>query len=211
MQQGTAMPVYGKGRRLSGNQRFRGQQTWSQESLQLIWIPDSHCGNYLTWVLPLLGKDSFQEVDIAGVVMPITKHSFIVKDVTKLAKTIRHAFVIAKSGRPGPVLVDITKDVTANKTEFTPYVPKPVKPYTEEIEQKSLEKAAQMIQEAKRPFIFVGGGAVAANAWEEVRELAHKIQSPVTDSLMEKVYFPAQTLTIQVCWVCTEQRPLILG
>ena len=139
--------------------------------------------------LPLLGKDSFQEVDIAGVVMPITKHSFIVKDVTKLARTIRRAFVIAKSGRPGPVLVDITKDVTANKTEFTPYVPKKVKPYVEEITQESLEKAAQMIQEAKRPFIFVGGGAAAANAWEEVRELAHKIQSPVMDSLMGKGVF----------------------
>ena len=69
--------------------------------------------------VPLLGKDSFQEVDIAGVVMPITKHSFIVKDVTKLAKTLRRAFAIAKSGRPGPVLVDITKDVTAAKTEYT--------------------------------------------------------------------------------------------
>lgn len=80
--------------------------------------------------LPLLGKDSFQEVDIAGVVMPITKHSFIVKDVNKLAKTIRRAFVIAKSGRPGPVLVDITKDVTANAAEFTPAVPKKVKPFT---------------------------------------------------------------------------------
>ena len=79
-------------------------------------------------------------MDIAGVVMPITKHSFIVKDVTKLARTIRRAFVIAKSGRPGPVLVDITKDVTANKTEFTPYVPKKVKPYVEEITQESLEK-----------------------------------------------------------------------
>ena len=122
-------------------------------------------------------------------VMPITKHSFIVKDVTKLARTIRRAFVIAKSGRPGPVLVDITKDVTANKTEFTPYVPKKVKPYVEEITQESLEKAAQMIQEAKRPFIFVGGGAAAANAWEEVRELAHKIQSPVMDSLMGKGVF----------------------
>ena len=93
--------------------------------------------------LPLLGKDSFQEVDIAGVVMPITKHSFIVKDVTKLAKTIRRAFVIAKSGRPGPVLVDITKDVTANMTEFLPYKPKPVKPYIKEIQQETLEEAAK--------------------------------------------------------------------
>lgn len=139
--------------------------------------------------LPLLGKDSFQEVDIAGVVMPITKHSFIVKDVAKLARTIRRAFVIAKSGRPGPVLVDITKDVTANKTEFKPYEPKPIKPYTTEITQESLEKAAELIRESKRPFIFVGGGAAAAEAWEEVRALAHKIQSPVTDSLMGKGVF----------------------
>ena len=142
--------------------------------------------------LPLLGKDSFQEVDIAGVVMPITKHSFIVKDVTKLARTIRRAFVIAKTGRPGPVLVDITKDVTANSTEFLPYVPKPVKPYVKEIQEESLETAGRMIAQSKRPFIFVGGGAVAANAWKEVRELAHKIQAPVTDSLMGKGVFSGE-------------------
>ena len=142
--------------------------------------------------LPLLGKDSFQEVDIAGVVMPITKHSFIVKDVTKLAKTIRRAFVIAKTGRPGPVLVDITKDVTANATEFIPYVPKPVKPYVKEIKEENLELAGKLIRQSKRPFIFVGGGAVAANAWEEVRELAHKIQAPVTDSLMGKGVFSGE-------------------
>ena len=139
--------------------------------------------------VPLLGKDSFQEVDIAGVVMPITKHSFIVKDVKKLAKTIRRAFVIAKSGRPGPVLVDITKDVTAAKTDFENAVPKPVKPSVSEIEEADLAKAAEMIREAKRPFIFVGGGAIAANAWEELRTLAHKIQAPVTDSLMGKGAF----------------------
>lgn len=142
--------------------------------------------------LPLLGKDSFQEVDIAGVVMPITKHSFIVKDVTKLAKTIRRAFVIAKTGRPGPVLVDITKDVTANTAEFLPYTPKPVKPYVKEIQEETLEEAARLINAAKRPFIFVGGGAVAANAWEEVRELDHKIQAPVTDSLMGKGVFSGE-------------------
>ena len=139
--------------------------------------------------VPLLGKDSFQEVDIAGVVMPITKHSFIVKDVKKLAKTIRRAFVIAKSGRPGPVLVDITKDVTAAKTDFENAVPKPVKPSVSEIEEADLAKAAEMIREAKRPFIFVGGVAIAANAWEELRTLAHKIQAPVTDSLMGKCAF----------------------
>lgn len=142
--------------------------------------------------VPLLGKDSFQEVDIAGVVMPITKHSFIVKDVKKLAKTIRRAFVIAKSGRPGPVLVDITKDVTAAKTDFENAVPKPVKPSISEIEEADLAKAAEMIREAKRPFIFVGGGAIAANAWEELRTLAHKIQAPVTDSLMGKGAFSGE-------------------
>lgn len=142
--------------------------------------------------VPLLGKDSFQEVDIAGVVMPITKHSFIVKDVKKLAKTIRRAFVIAKSGRPGPVLVDITKDVTAAKTDFENIVPKPVKPSVAEIEEADLAKAADMIQEAKRPFIFVGGGAIAANAWEELRIFAHKIQAPVTDSLMGKGAFSGE-------------------
>lgn len=142
--------------------------------------------------VPLLGKDSFQEVDIAGVVMPITKHSFIVKDVKKLAKTIRRAFVIAKSGRPGPVLVDITKDVTAAKTDFENAVPKPVKPSVSDIEEADLAKAAEMIREAKRPFIFVGGGAIAANAWEELRTLAHKIQAPVTDSLMGKGAFSGE-------------------
>lgn len=142
--------------------------------------------------VPLLGKDSFQEVDIAGVVMPITKHSFIVKDVKKLAKTIRRAFVIAKSGRPGPVLVDITKDVTAAKTEFENIVPKPVKPSVAEIEEADLAKAADMIREAKRPFIFVGGGAIAADAWEELRVLAHIIQAPVTDSLMGKGAFSGE-------------------
>ena len=142
--------------------------------------------------LPLLGKDSFQEVDIAGVVMPITKHSFIVKDVTKLAKTIRRAFVIAKSGRPGPVLVDIPKDITASTTEFKPYVPTPVKPYTAEIRQEDIDCAVEMIKQAKCPFLFVGGGAVASSAWEEVRKLSHNLQIPVTDSLMGKGVFSGE-------------------
>lgn len=142
--------------------------------------------------LPLLGKDSFQEVDIAGVVMPITKHSFIVKDVTKLAKTIRRAFVIAKSGRPGPVLVDIPKDITASTTEFKPYIPSPVKPYTAEIRQEDIDCAIEMITQSKRPFLFVGGGAVASGAWEEVRKLSHNLQIPVTDSLMGKGVFSGE-------------------
>ena len=135
--------------------------------------------------LPLLGKDSFQEVDIAGVVMPITKHSYIVKDVNVLADTIRKAFKIAREGRPGPVLVDITKDVTANVCEFeakaVEYPAKPVK-YTEE----DIEKAISLINQAKKPYIYLGGGVIASDASPEVKELAEKINAPVCDTLMGK-------------------------
>ncbi len=135
--------------------------------------------------LPWLGKDTFQEVDIAGVVMPITKHSFIVKDVTKLADTIRRAFAIARSGRPGPVLVDITKDVTANTCEFTnekAYDLPVEKNYTEE----DIEVALELLKSAERPFIYVGGGAIISGASEEVKEFAKKLDAPVCDSLMGK-------------------------
>ena len=138
--------------------------------------------------LPLLGKDSFQEVDIAGVTMPITKHGFIVKDVNQLAATLRKAFKIAKSGRPGPVLVDITKDVTAALCEFekkAPAVAEKVSRFTEE----EMKKAIELIQNAKKPFIYVGGGAVASEAYEEVRTFAKKIQAPVCDTLMAKGVF----------------------
>ena len=121
--------------------------------------------------LPLLGKDSFQEVDIAGVTMPITKHGYIVKDVTKLADTIREAFQIAKSGRPGPVLVDITKDATANKCEFTP-----VKPETPALKnaysEQDIDVALELIKNAKKPYIYLGGGAVISKASREVKEFA---------------------------------------
>ena len=135
--------------------------------------------------LPLLGKDSFQEVDIAGVVMPITKHSYIVKDINVLADTIRKAFKIAREGRPGPVLVDITKDVTANVCEFeTKAVEYPEKParYTED----DIEQAISLIKQAKKPYIFLGGGVIASDASKEVLELAEKIQAPVCDTLMGK-------------------------
>lgn len=138
--------------------------------------------------LPSLGKDSFQEVDIAGVTMPITKHGYIVKDVNQLADTLRKAFEIAGSGRPGPVLVDITKDVTANTAEFAPKTPEPLEKrsnYTEE----DLKKAAELINNAKKPFIFVGGGAVLSGASGEVRALAKKLEAPVCDSLMGKGVF----------------------
>ena len=140
----------------------------------------------------LLGKDSFQEVDIAGIVMPVTKHSYIVKDVTQLADTIRKAFTIAKSGRPGPVLVDVPKDVTAAKCEYIRHTITAVEPKVDTICPEDVDTAAQMIAAAKKPFIFVGGGAVIADASEEVRALAHKIQAPVCDSLMGKGAFSGE-------------------
>lgn len=137
----------------------------------------------------LLGKDSFQEVDIAGVTMPITKHSFIVKDVKKLAETIRRAFAIATTGRPGPVLVDITKDVTAAKTEYKKVVPKLINRVTETIREEDIEKAVSMIKAAKKPMIFVGGGAVISGASRELAEFVEKVDAPVTDTLMGKGAF----------------------
>ena len=140
----------------------------------------------------LLGKDSFQEIDIAGVVMPITKHSIIVKDVTQLADTIRRAFTIAKSGRPGPVLVDITKDVTALKTEYTYKEPDFIPPYTSEMREADIDQAVEMINQASKPFIFVGGGAVISGAQDELAEFVHTINAPVTDSLMGKGAFSGE-------------------
>ena len=138
---------------------------------------------------PLLGKDSFQEIDIAGVTMPITKHSTIVKDISELARVIRRAFVIAKSGRPGPVLVDVTKDVTALKYEYEYQEPETVERISNTIWVSDLEKAAKLINDSKKPFIFVGGGAAISGAADEVRELAHKLNAPVCDSLMGKGVF----------------------
>ena len=137
----------------------------------------------------LLGKDSFQEIDITGVTMPITKYNFIVKDINRLAKVIRRAFVIAQSGRPGPVLVDITKDVTAATTDYEYQEPEKIEPQTDTIREEDMERALEMIAKAQKPFIFVGGGAVISNASEELRVFAHKIQAPVADSLMGKGAF----------------------
>lgn len=142
--------------------------------------------------LPLLGKDSFQEVDIAGVAMPITKHGYIVKDVSILADTMRKAFHIAKSGRPGPVLVDITKDVTANSCEYTPInppQPEPVSRYTVE----DIEKAVALLKKAVRPYIYLGGGAILSGASEEVKQFAELIDAPVCDSLMGKGAFDGRS------------------
>jgi len=142
--------------------------------------------------LPLLGKDSFQEVDIAGVTMPITKHGYIVKNVNELADTLRKAFHIAQSGRPGPVLVDITKDVTAATCEFTPMEPAKDEQecrYTAE----DIQKIADCINEAKKPYIYLGGGVIISGASKEVAELAEIIDAPVCDTLMGKGGFDGRS------------------
>lgn len=143
----------------------------------------------------LLGKDSFQEIDIAGITMPITKYSFIVKDVTKLADTIRKAFRIAKTGRSGPVLVDIPKDITAKVTE---YIPEELGKCTKEdssrktprMDEQRFDRVISMLEEAEKPFVFVGGGAVLSGASQELKEFVDKLDAPVTDSLMGKGAFP---------------------
>lgn len=135
--------------------------------------------------VPLLGKDSFQEIDIAGVTLPITKHNFIVKDVESLAPTLRRAFQIAKEGRPGPVLVDIAKDVTAavcsyERAEQAASAPVP------SVSEAEIEAAAELINASEKPYVFVGGGVITAEAAGEVKELVHRIQAPVCDTLMGK-------------------------
>ena len=138
--------------------------------------------------LPLLGKDSFQEVDIAGITMPITKHGYIVKDVNDLADTIRKAFKIARTGRPGPVLVDITKDVTAASCDYRKIT------ISKEAPQKTFKSdeintAIKMIKASKRPYIYVGGGAVISGASKELKKFAETVDAPVCDTLMGKGAF----------------------
>lgn len=137
--------------------------------------------------MPLLGKDSFQEVDIAGITIPITKYSSIVKDVHVLAPTLRRAFAIARSGRPGPVLVDVTKDVTAAMCEYEKIEPErylPERDRKDIFTENDIEHAAEMINSAERPFVMVGGGAAISGAYREVRELVHRIHAPVCETLM---------------------------
>ncbi|MBD5465239.1 MAG: biosynthetic-type acetolactate synthase large subunit [Lachnospiraceae bacterium] len=138
--------------------------------------------------LPLLGKDTFQEVDIAGVTMPITKHNYIVKDVTVLADTLRKAFHIARSGRPGPVLVDITKDVTANLCEYEPKKPMDMERINK-FTSEEVEQVLSYIREAKKPYIYLGGGAIHSGASKEVRTFAKLVDCPVCDTLMGKGAF----------------------
>ena len=139
--------------------------------------------------LPLLGKDSFQEVDIAGVTMPITKHSFIVKEVENLADAVRRAFQIAQTGRPGPVLVDIPKDVTAAVTEFTPQTPGIIPRKTDTINESDIEAVVQAIRQSEKPMIFVGGGNILSGDGAELKEFVKKVDAPVTDTLMGKGAF----------------------
>ncbi len=139
--------------------------------------------------LSLLGKDSFQEVDIAGITMPITKHSFIVKDVNNLAGAMRRAFKIAQSERPGPVLVDVTKDVTAALTDFAPQTPEIIQRKVDTISQDDIDAVLKVIRESDKPMIFAGGGTVISGADAELKEFVRKVDAPVTDSLMGKGAF----------------------
>ena len=136
----------------------------------------------------LLGKDSFQEVDIAGIVMPVTKYSFIVRDGNKLADTIRRAFKIAVTGRPGPVLIDITKDVTGDSFEYEYKAPEKVKPATE-VEEEELLNAVSLIRASNKPYVLVGGGAILSGASEELKTFVSKVDCPVADTLMGKGAF----------------------
>lgn len=140
--------------------------------------------------VPLIGKDSFQEIDITGITMPITKYNFMVKDVNKLAVTIRKAFVIAQSGRPGPVLVDIPKDVTANMAEYEPVSVETVDKSKAVVSEQEIDKAIEMIMVSEKPYIFVGGGAISSGANEEIEELVGRVNAPVCDSLMGKGAYP---------------------
>ncbi len=138
----------------------------------------------------LLGKDSFQEVDITGITMPVTKHNYIVKDVNDLQRIVREAFYIAQEGRPGPVLIDIPKDITAAKAIYEPIVPKKIERRTKYITDEALETVAKLINESENPFIYAGGGIVAAGAYEELKEIVNKINSPIATSLMAISSFP---------------------
>lgn len=140
----------------------------------------------------LLGKDTFQEIDIAGVSMPITKHNFIVKNVNDLANTIRRAFKIAQTGRPGPVLIDVTKDVTAAMCEYEKKIIEPINRLADKITDEDIKDAVNLIQNAKKPYIFVGGGAIISQAQDELKEFVEKVDAPVCDTLMGKGAFDGE-------------------
>lgn len=136
--------------------------------------------------IPLLGKDSFQEVDITGITMPITKHNYIVKDVNDLEDVIREAFYIAQEGRPGPVLIDIPKDITANKTEYHDYIPKEIVKSTKYITDKDVNEVVRLINQCEKPFIYAGGGIKASKACTLLKKFAEKIGAPISTTLMAR-------------------------
>ena len=142
--------------------------------------------------------------------MPITKHNFIVKDVSTLADTIRKAFRIAQEGRPGPVLIDVTKDATAAECDYVKETPKPIERKTESIREEDIDTVTEMIAQAKKPFVFVGGGVVLSGASEELARFVHKINAPVADSLMGKGDLIIRIHSIQVCLACMVQRHLTM-
>lgn len=156
-----------------------GLATAYMDSIPIVAIT----GNVTT---DLLGLDSFQEVDITGITMPITKHNYIVKDISKLADAIREAFFIANDGRKGPVLIDIPKDITAAKYEYIPQKPKT---HSYEINDDEIAAAAELIGKAERPFIYAGGGVVSCDAVSELTEFAEKTDAPVSLSLMGQCAF----------------------
>lgn len=156
-----------------------GLATAYMDSIPMVAIT----GNVAT---SLLGLDSFQEVDITGITMPITKHNCIVKDVTKLADAVRDAFFIANDGRKGPVLIDIPKDITAAKCEFEPQKPKE---HSYTVNEEEIVVAAEIIAKAEKPFIYAGGGVVSCDAHEELARLAEIIDAPVSLSLMGQCAF----------------------
>ena len=156
-----------------------GLATAYMDSIPMVAIT----GNVTT---DLLGLDSFQEVDITGITMPITKHNYIVKDVTKLADAIREAFFIANDGRKGPVLIDVPKDITAAKCEFTSVVPKEHSYFAD---SREIEEAAEIISASERPFIYAGGGVVSSGAEKELAAFADLIDSPVSLTLMGQCAF----------------------
>jgi len=140
--------------------------------------------------LSFIGKDSFQEIDITGITMPITKHNFFVRDVKDLHEVVRKAFLIAQSGRPGPVLIDIPKNVTAAMVEYEKEEPLKVERITKYLEEPAFSNAAELINNSKKPFIFAGGGVIASGAYNELKELAKRINAPVSLSLMGLGAFP---------------------
>lgn len=161
-----------------------GIATAYMDSIPLVAVT---CNVATNW----LGKDTFQEIDIVGVTMPITKHNFLVKDAADIAPTFRKAFKIAASGRPGPVLIDITKDATAALAEYEKMIPEKVDNYKIESTNSDFDKVVKMIHSAERPLIYVGGGVIASSASDALKKFRDTVDSPITLSLMALGAFPA--------------------